>query len=116
MIGGTYSRLISENWIKITLKNGQEEEYPKIISDDDFFVYFENKNRKNEWESIRKEDIQKMECIRHKSRFSEMFNLMKEEIRIMWENHKYFSLGSYLFVKFFIIILMIILLIPLIFH
>jgi len=99
VIAGRYIRFINPNWVKIELKD-ETREYPKIIADDDIFFYFEQPDNSDLWEAVKKVDIQKMEIVKHPSKFKDKFREFWENTTNLWKQKDYFELSQVLLRQF----------------
>jgi hypothetical protein len=90
IFAGRVYRFVNEYWIKIELKDG-EKTYPKIISDDEIFFYFEQPNNPGLWEAIKKEDIKKMVIERHSSRVGDKLKQFWKTLSDLWVQKRYFE-------------------------
>jgi hypothetical protein len=110
---GRFVRFINEVWVKVEFNEG-EKDYPKVISDDDDFFYFEQPDNPGFWEAIRKENIKKITLRRHPSRFRDKFKSYFEKLSDLYSTKQYGALtrqilnDTILYVPFvFLIILLI---------
>jgi len=113
IIAGRISRLISDNWIKISFSDNTDDTFPKLIWEDDTFIYVSDKKIENNWIALRKNLVHKIESVKHQSQFQDKFQFFLSTLKRMWKDHQYLSLIGYLFDNFIILILLLIIIIPL---
>lgn len=92
IILGRCFRFFNENWVKVEFKNNIIKRYPKIVSDDEQFFYFEQPDNPSYWEAIRKEDIIKFAIERHRSRITDKIVIFWNDLTGLWQNKRYFDL------------------------
>jgi hypothetical protein len=101
VMAGRNIRFLNPNWIKIRL-NYETREYPKIIADDEIFFYFEQPNNSDLWEAIKKTDIQKMEIVKHRSKFIDELGGFWKKITELWKQKDYSEIFVICLRKFWI--------------
>lgn len=107
---GLISCCLNVNWVKIYFKDDQAGVFPRIIAEDDYFLYVEDEMSNQYWKAFRRSDIQKIEVVQHPSKGA---FLMAHYSELMREG-KYRELLFEIIETFWILIFTLVLIVPII--
>lgn len=108
---GLISCCLNATWVKIYFKDDQAGVFPRIITEDDYFIYVEDEKSNQYWKAFRRSDIQKIEMVQHPSKGAILMAHYSELKR----EGKYRELIIEIIETFWIVIFTLVLILPLVF-